>query len=245
MNVRVTHFGIGLLSVNPLGQRIFGASQKPMTDQQIVLRADALAQGLKLYFTGKPCKYGHIASRFTTSRACTECNVRHQRKYHASAKGQASLQRMWQKQKERRAAGDLEFINKRRITHKKSKAKRKDKINSYIRNVRRQNPQYLIRNRLNSRLHTLCRLKGTSKAAEFSEIVGCTPAFLANWLENKFCSGMNWSNHGEWHIDHIRPCASFDLTDPEQQKQCFHYTNLQPLWAEDNRVKSDKWEDAA
>jgi DNA/RNA endonuclease G (NUC1) len=53
---------------------------------------------------------------------------------------------------------------------------------------------------------------------------------------------MNWENYGKngWHIDHIIPCASFDLTDPKQQKNCFHYTNLQPLWAADNIRKSDK-----
>jgi len=50
---------------------------------------------------------------------------------------------------------------------------------------------------------------------------------------------MSWDNYGYrgWHIDHIRPCASFDLTDPEQQRECFHYTNLQPLWWQDNLRK--------
>jgi hypothetical protein len=50
---------------------------------------------------------------------------------------------------------------------------------------------------------------------------------------------MSWDNHGKhgWHIDHIRPCASFDFSDPEQQQQCFHYSNLQPLWAGDNLSK--------
>ena len=43
------------------------------------------------------------------------------------------------------------------------------------------------------------------------------------------------------YLDHIRPCASFDLTDEAQQRECFHYTNLQPLWATDNMQKSDKW----
>jgi hypothetical protein len=47
---------------------------------------------------------------------------------------------------------------------------------------------------------------------------------------------MSWDNYGiaGWHIDHIKPCCTFDLTDLEQQKQCFHYTNLRPLWAKDN-----------
>jgi hypothetical protein len=51
---------------------------------------------------------------------------------------------------------------------------------------------------------------------------------------------MTRENHGIWHIDHITPCTAFDLTDPEQQKKCFHYTNLQPLWASDNIRKGNK-----
>ena len=64
---------------------------------------------------------------------------------------------------------------------------------------------------------------------------------LKDYLQSKFENGMTWENYGKWHIDHIRPCASFDLTDIEQQKICFNYKNLQPLWAEDNFKKSDKW----
>ncbi len=61
-------------------------------------------------------------------------------------------------------------------------------------------------------------------------------------LEKQFKEGMTWENHGlyGWHIDHIIPCASFDLTDLEQQKKCFHYTNLQPLWAKENLIKGVK-----
>jgi desulfoferrodoxin (superoxide reductase-like protein) len=61
-------------------------------------------------------------------------------------------------------------------------------------------------------------------------------------LEKQFKLGMNWDNYGRsgWHIDHIKPCASFDLTKKEEQLKCFHYTNLQPLWARENLIKSDK-----
>ena len=51
---------------------------------------------------------------------------------------------------------------------------------------------------------------------------------------------MSWDNYGEWHIDHIVPCASFDLSDPNQQRICFNFRNLQPLWAKDNQRKQDK-----
>lgn len=59
-------------------------------------------------------------------------------------------------------------------------------------------------------------------------------------MEKLFWPGMSWKNKHKWQLDHIRPCADFDLTDPEQQKQCFHWSNWQPLWADDNGIKSDR-----
>lgn len=82
------------------------------------------------------------------------------------------------------------------------------------------------------------------KAGGTLDLVGCTIDELCDHLESLFEPGMtweNWSRHG-WHVDHIRPCSSFDLNDPEQQRLCFHYTNLQPLWAHENREKHDKWD---
>ena len=60
------------------------------------------------------------------------------------------------------------------------------------------------------------------------------------YIQSKFKPGMTMENQGKWHIDHIIPCASFDLRCPVQQLACFHYNNLQPLWAEDNIRKRDK-----
>ena len=95
------------------------------------------------------------------------------------------------------------------------------------------------------RILLLCRsrvrlaLAGRDKAASTRGLIGCDIEHLKFHIESQFTNGMTWENQGEWHLDHIQPCASFDLTDPEQQKVCFHYTNLQPLWAEDNLKKSD------
>jgi hypothetical protein len=74
-------------------------------------------------------------------------------------------------------------------------------------------------------------------------LLGCSVSFLKGFLEAKFTEGMTWQNHGEWHIDHIKPCASFNLLDEEEQKKCFHYTNLQPLWAAENLSKGCKYID--
>lgn len=70
--------------------------------------------------------------------------------------------------------------------------------------------------------------------------LGCTIPELVIHLEKLFQSGMTWSNHGQWHIDHITPLAVFDLTNREQLLQACHYTNLQPLWAKENQQKSKK-----
>jgi predicted nucleic acid-binding Zn ribbon protein len=68
---------------------------------------------------------------------------------------------------------------------------------------------------------------------------------LLSYFESKFKEGMTWENYGwyGWHIDHIRPCSSFDLTNSEELKKCFHYTNLQPLWGMDNMSKGNKLPD--
>lgn len=95
----------------------------------------------------------------------------------------------------------------------------------------------LIRN-LRKRIWDAIKLN--YKSARTIELLGCSIEFLKNHLEKKFTKGMNWQNYGKWHIDHIKPCASFDLSKPEEQRKCFHYGNLQPLWAKDNLSKGDR-----
>jgi hypothetical protein len=73
------------------------------------------------------------------------------------------------------------------------------------------------------------------------EYVGCNLQELREHLEKQFTIGMSWENQGQWHIDHIRPCASFDLSKEEERHKCFHYKNLQPLWASDNLSKGSKY----
>jgi hypothetical protein len=102
----------------------------------------------------------------------------------------------------------------------------------------------LIR-RLAERVRQALRRGHTRKQARTIDLIGCTPPELWAHLERQFRPGMTRENYGRWHVDHIRPCASFDLRDLEQQRQCFHFSNLQPLWALDNLKKSARWGDGS
>lgn len=73
-------------------------------------------------------------------------------------------------------------------------------------------------------------------------LIGCEIDYLLYHIQEQFNPGMTWDNYGDWHIDHIKPCANFDLSKPEEQRKCFNYTNLQPLWAEENLIKGKKEE---
>ena len=88
-------------------------------------------------------------------------------------------------------------------------------------------------------------LRGRRKAYCTVALLGCSIEYLRNYLEGQFQPGMSWGNYGVhgWHIDHIIPLSYFDFTDSEQQKRAWHYTNLQPLWAEDNLYKRAKVEE--
>ena len=110
----------------------------------------------------------------------------------------------------------------------------------YQSNKRKTDPIYKIRLLLSNRLNHA--LRGELKADNTMNLVGCSGEFLKQYLENQFKPGMTWQYHTVtgWHIDHIMPCSNFDLSKPEQQKECFHYTNLQPLWYDENIRKSNK-----
>ena len=107
----------------------------------------------------------------------------------------------------------------------------------YERERRRSDPTFRLLHNLRERVRNV--LKGNSKSAATEALLGICADECRKYIEGLFTEGMSWDSN--IHIDHIVPCASFDLSDPEQQRRCFHYTNLQPLWGPDNLEKSAKW----
>lgn len=103
---------------------------------------------------------------------------------------------------------------------------------------RLQDPAFRLLTNIRKRVWRV--LRGEMRPARSLELVGCSLQQLRDHLSAQFAPGMSWDNYGQWHIDHRRPCASFDISDTEQLRQCFHYSNLQPLWGHDNRVKGTK-----
>lgn len=104
----------------------------------------------------------------------------------------------------------------------------------------KRTPQRVIEMNLRRRVWSALKKQSGRKATKTDESLGCSVKSFMLYLESRFDVGMSWENYGKWEIDHILPCALFDLTKPEHQKRCFHFSNLQPLWKPDNRSKGAK-----
>ncbi len=123
----------------------------------------------------------------------------------------------------------------------------KDKVKSYQKEYRKKNKKkindrnkknklkinYNIEQALRIRILRAIKRSKNIKSDSTINLIGCNIDLFKSYIESKFTKGMTWENRGlyGWHLDHIKPCSSFDLSCPKQQKQCFHYTNIQPLWA--------------
>lgn len=129
-------------------------------------------------------------------------------------------------------------IARHRYDHSEKGQKTKKRLYDQL----RLSPKGKILYALRRRLRLVLKLKGIRKCARTLDLLGCSVPFFKKYLESKFLLNMSWDNYGlkGWHIDHIAPIATFDLFNSEQQRKCFHYTNLQPLWADENLKKGKK-----
>ena len=116
----------------------------------------------------------------------------------------------------------------------------RDYMRNYMADRAGNDIDFKLRGVLRARVRAAITRSSGAKSRKTTRLIGCSIERLRQHLEAQFTEGMTWDNHGEWHIDHIKPCASFDLANEAQQRECFNYTNLQPLWAKDNLSKGAK-----
>lgn len=162
-------------------------------------------------------------------KQCRECIQQHRYQYHHFdiEKTRARNRASYRKYREERI--------KKTAQYKRQNRKKYNLWYTQWNKEYRKNPEVRIKHNLRSRIRHV--LIGLNKSESTMKLLGCSIEKLKSHLSSKFTKGMSFENYGKWHIDHVKPCVSFDLTDPKQQKQCFHYTNLQPLWAKENISK--------
>jgi hypothetical protein len=165
-----------------------------------------------------------------TTGFCKPCKKEYTREYNLKNKNRINEYAKEYREKNK------ELLKKRKKPQSPEKTKAykeasKDKIKAYRRYKLTTDMSYRIVKNLRGRLATALK-RDYKKSKPTLDLLGCDVKFLKSYLENKFLPTMTWDNYGKvWHIDHIMPCAKFNLADPEEQRRCFYYTNLQPLFA--------------
>lgn len=157
-------------------------------------------------------------------------------------KNKIAVKKYYYKNRDKCIQRSKEYNSKNRekiLEYKKEyRKKNRKKLAKYKRDRYNKDINFRLADVLRSRIRHI--VKGSIKVGSAVRNLGCTIDQLKKYLESKFIDGMSWENYGEWHIDHIVPLSSFDLTDKKQFLEACHYSNLQPLWAIDNLLKSDK-----
>jgi hypothetical protein len=168
---------------------------------------------------------------------CKNCSLEQKRKYYNANKTEIrdKNKKWYDKNRDKVLEQKKEYESRPEIIRQRRKTK-----NKYYHNKLKYDAGHKVRINLSRRIIDYINKSGSSVL----DFIGCSIDDLKIHLEKQFVDGMSWENYGRygWHVDHIRPCCSFDLTDPEQQRECFHYTNLQPLWAKDNLSKGGRYE---
>lgn len=162
---------------------------------------------------------------------CKECKSQYRRNYYCSKPELKDYTKNYYKQ------------NKEQVLKKQKKKRNSEEYRSYARAYKKKylsDPKNKLAHNLRHRIRKA--LKGNKTNSHIKEL-GCSVSELKTYLESLFQPGMSWENYGEWHIDHIKPLASFNLLDEKEFCKAANYKNLQPLWAFDNFSKNDSQSD--
>lgn len=196
------------------------------------------------------CKEKFIGKHGSQIFCSERCSILHYKKYHKEElrKYMKEYNKKYQKS-HKKELDDYQIKYRQqhkneskeyRNSHKEERKRYYQKNKKFLLEINKQNMKNRLKADIDFRLSHYLRtrlnsaLKGNPKLSTTMNLVGCSLEKLKQYLEFQFKSGMSWSNYGKWHIDHIKPCCMFDLSKKSEQKKCFNYKNLRPLWAREN-----------
>lgn len=178
-------------------------------------------RGLKTYFPGIRCKVGHFSEHVTSNQSCLICHLRRGAEFQKENPEKTS-----DYQKKHRAKPEFKAKRNTRLTERRQE----DPV-FYITEVCRNSVKQVFRKQRLPKTGTAQKLLGIDSWERLKE-----------HIESQFGSEYSWENREQWHIDHVRPIASFNMLEKSQQLVAFNWRNLQPLWGIDNLVKNDDYE---
>lgn len=215
---------------------------------------EARELGTLHYFSGLKCPNGHIDLRLVTS-GCMACGREGAARRRSTPEGQERMRResaeRWADPTRRRKAqaqraawakteeGKKSLRSSYRNFYQNNRLRLRREATIKTRRRYQNNPKYRLRRNLSRRILLALKNQSTTKNDTTLALTGCTLTDLIAHIEKQFTEAMTWENMGNWHVDHVRPCASFDLSVPEQQSVCFNWRNLQPLDGDENYEKRD------
>ena len=171
---------------------------------------------------GEPCKHGHSGLWYKKAARCVECARQHSNQYNKDhIKERKQYHKQYRKQYNKDHAEEIKQYGKQY-----TKDRKKTDVNFKL--------------ACNLRVRLNIAIRNNQKLGSAVKDLGCDIPFFKEYIEIQFKPGMTWNNYGQWHLDHIKPLASFDLTDMEQFLEACHYSNIQPLWAAENLSKGAK-----
>lgn len=164
---------------------------------------------------------------------CRGCKIQYLKNYNSAT---AEIRKI--KKKEYREKNKEIVQERKKLYYQNNKEKIRVYKKNWETNKRNNDVIFKLKQQVRHRINVFVKTNNMKKNNKTFDIVGCSPYDLKEHLEKQFDNGMSWENRTEWHIDHIIPLSSAKTIE-ELYKLC-HYTNLQPLWAEDNLRKNNK-----
>lgn len=205
---------------------------------QMSPRFHAMSLGETRYFTGKPCKYGHIAERMVSTKTCIDCKALRQKNRPPRTFTTKQIERRNQLARFARLRNPEKFKETGRKNYYLHKEKRNKKNFEYVTKRRKNDSIYALKHRIRSLINQTLRINNLSKTSKTVQILGCTFAEFKIHIERQFYKGMTWENRSKWHLDHIIPISS--ATTEHEIIKLNHYLNLRPCWAKENISKGSK-----